>query len=1130
MKRFENIHHCRKSGVLITTVRSIGYAALLAGLSALIPLKSSADSVIVDDLSVYEVFDLNPVIGTTVSLTDYQWYARAGDDPEWKNAEWEVEMWSPVEIGKSLTDQGFPRRFNWYRVNFELPPELEGADALLLKLGRISFFDQVFVNGVEVGSYGTHPPDRPLSGSSFVKRQYLVDGSLLKPDGENVLTVRVYSGAWGGLWEGPYELSSLDQPMMVLYDYKSMVPEEAMLHYLTDRDYLNHFYYGNPVKIRPGIIDMRSGSRQKNLQMELMVRNEADELVDRQNVDIETRHMQRVRIEPLEIHVDSPGRYTAQILFTDGGEKVGSQVLAFQVSDYPEPIRVTVDPALQASAPMGSVSRRIHEEAVGRYGARFPVYEEGTWTLPLSVKDMDNRGALTYISRLSLDEPDVLIFQNNVQPAPLQPYREGYYQDFPMGRRWDTYSDLWSFGYLSTGEASAAGMTLDLEQGDWSGRRYRFNYPENESGGSYLIFHNSGHSPAYLVETDASQLLVFDRIGKWGLGLPSHFAFAAADGIRVQSAKMPVRGENMAGNWILVWFNGSEGWDYFDVPWLFVLERQPDQVALGDEALYFQFGAEAGRLMGMPLFGVRHPALFETERWEAGLPADVAALCRKWSRILLNYPITVERDFEVDYADDRILIQDSFTYERIDDAWGTPALQMAPISPTLMVSVLSGNIDIRFDRQVEDYRLTTLHGPFTGIEDASQARFEINGLLQYVMQARKSLQAPEDTEAYEEARLALMHALDEFRQEFEMDNHPWPWSLGLSRQGRTLTPGRPSRIFSKFVLALPYLDEEMRQDYAQLLGEEIRQSYLYTGIPKPAWRDQIGEAFRDESQFTDVVDERNGMELAVLAFYRDRNRRAIDSPFWVSLQVHNVWQYAHYVDDWADVEENWDFLIRLFNSSLLSHDWATSQSWDSYSGYRIGNGIQEGPGIYAGFVAMARMADKLGDYALRDYATYYAVMQIIGTNASATGIDYVRHNRPFSAFNTESEGMSAAEGMLRHRYVEFNEFAGSSQRVIHVPFLLLSYDSFFDGRVPDAKRIYSEIWPRETEYFFENAQFPPRLEAKVYMIQSTPEAIRRAYEKQVRGEYATGRVDTIKIEAALAYLDHLGGIKWKHIE
>lgn len=1114
--RFKNAIHPRISrgcAVLCSCV------ALTAGLAA-------KGDMVYDTLGVYEAFQLEPRLGASIALTDYQWYARPGDNPDWKGTEWDADKWTPIEIGRSILEQEFPGGFVWYRVNFELPQVLENADALLLDLGRISFFDQVFLNGVEVGSYGTHPPDRPLSGSSFVERQYLVDGSLLKSEGENALTVRVYLGSWGGLWQGPYELIRIEQPLLATFDYKSDEPEEAMFHFLTDRDYLNEFYFGNPVLLRPALIDLRAQAKDRQLQLDVQVRDASGATIDTQSIDYTTRHMQWVRRGPLQLKVDSPGRYTAHLVFSDGDRTIWEQTLNFAVGDFPEAASVIVEPDLRAPTPAGATTRRVHEEAVGRYGARYP--EDNSWILRDAMADMDNRGSLAYISRLSLDEPDVLVFQNNVQPTPLHPYPVRYYQDFPMGQRWDRYSDLWSFGYISIGGAASRDMKLELEQSGWSGRGYRFDYGGDGANGSYLRFHNSGLIPAYLVATDAPGLRIFDRIGKWGLGLPSHIAYDTGSGITVQNAAEALDGARMGANWILVWFNGSTGWDYFDIPWLFVFENRPNVIVTGSQALNLEFPHQAGRVLGMPLFGVRQTALAETSTWDTGLPPMVRGLCERWSRILLDYPIGVVRDFEVDYAGDRVLLKDSFKYERIEDAWGTKPLTVAPVSPTLMLSALSGNIDIRFAKPVEDYHLTTLHGPFTAIEGTAQNRFEIRGLLPYVTQARMPLQAPDinDREAYEQARAALAVVLDELREENALDSHPWQRSLGRPERQRTLNPGISSRLFNKIINALPYLDESVKADYTELLHKEIMESYLMEGLPDPAWREKVHERFRNEPQFTLVKDERSGMELSIFAYYRAANRRAIDAPFWAALQIYNIWQYAHYLDGWEAVKDQWDFIVRLFNTTLLSHDWATSQSWDSYSGYRIGNGIQEGPGLYAGFAAVARMADALGDAELRDYATYFAVMQIIGTNASATAIDYVRRNRPYSAFNSESASMTAGEQMMRHRYVEFNEFAGCSQYVIMAPFWLISYESYFDGRVPEAKRIYRDIWPETTQYFFTKSLFPAPMEAKVHMKPSTAEDVRRTYKQQVIGRHGTGRAEAMKVEAALAYLEFLGGTEW----
>jgi sialate O-acetylesterase len=84
----------------------------------------------------------------------------------------------------------------WFRREFELPAELEGA-TLELSLGAVDDFDHTYVNGVLVGSM----PDGTFDAFQ-TPRRYTVPASVLK-QGKNVIAVRVFDHFGEGGFAGP---------------------------------------------------------------------------------------------------------------------------------------------------------------------------------------------------------------------------------------------------------------------------------------------------------------------------------------------------------------------------------------------------------------------------------------------------------------------------------------------------------------------------------------------------------------------------------------------------------------------------------------------------------------------------------------------------------------------------------------------------------------------------------------------------------------------------------------------------------------------------------------------------------------------------------------------------------------
>ena len=131
------------------------------------------------------------------------WKFSLGDDPDWKEEEYNDSRWERIKVPSSWDKQGFYKYdgYAWYRKEFFVPKDLEGED-LVLFLGRIDDFDRTYINGKLVGStkdfkrYGT-------SMSFREKREYKIPSDVIKPGEMNTIAVRVEDmGNVGGIYEG----------------------------------------------------------------------------------------------------------------------------------------------------------------------------------------------------------------------------------------------------------------------------------------------------------------------------------------------------------------------------------------------------------------------------------------------------------------------------------------------------------------------------------------------------------------------------------------------------------------------------------------------------------------------------------------------------------------------------------------------------------------------------------------------------------------------------------------------------------------------------------------------------------------------------------------------------------------
>jgi len=100
--------------------------------------------------------------------------------------------------------------FAWYRKKFDFTSEMEGQELVLI-LGKIDDFDEVYVNGRLIGK--TRDDKKFSHSDSYSKyRIYYLPEAVLKKDAPNIIEVQVEDiGLDGGIYEGPIGITSKDR-------------------------------------------------------------------------------------------------------------------------------------------------------------------------------------------------------------------------------------------------------------------------------------------------------------------------------------------------------------------------------------------------------------------------------------------------------------------------------------------------------------------------------------------------------------------------------------------------------------------------------------------------------------------------------------------------------------------------------------------------------------------------------------------------------------------------------------------------------------------------------------------------------------------------------------------------------
>jgi len=140
------------------------------------------------------------------------WKFKTGDDLERRNTNYSDSEWDEIFVPAKWEDQRYRDYdgYAWYRRTFTFK-EGQTSEKMVLLLGKIDDIDQVYINGVLIGSTGNFPAKKSAeiyTGEEWrASRGYYIPEGVLKNGEVNTIAVRVYdSGGAGGIYEGPVGL------------------------------------------------------------------------------------------------------------------------------------------------------------------------------------------------------------------------------------------------------------------------------------------------------------------------------------------------------------------------------------------------------------------------------------------------------------------------------------------------------------------------------------------------------------------------------------------------------------------------------------------------------------------------------------------------------------------------------------------------------------------------------------------------------------------------------------------------------------------------------------------------------------------------------------------------------------
>ncbi len=551
-----------------------------------------------------------------------------------------------------------------------------------------------------------------------------------------------------------------------------------------------------------------------------------------------------------------------------------------------------------------------------------------------------------------------------------------YIYVFYGNQRDDNGKRFASFGRILPGPDARANSVV-AEKPTWNGRTWSYRW--GEEGKREMRVHFSNLMPGVQVETDSHQLILFNDSGKEP---PSYAAFATPQGARARRLATTEPDGSldcsaMSEPWLIVGFADSAGlkdvryggemfanaYNGADCPWLIVLQHRARSLSTGAWGLKLDFDAPAGVVVMLPLDGRLLSRPEQTRGWTEGLPPDVVERARFWSRVARAVPTSCQEDFTFDAETGRITIRNTFTYRTVSDDWQTPALRIAPISPTAGIARMYAQTyqcPLAFDPELHDTGYRSQWGPYLCRVDADRASYRLGGLNRYLRETLSVMVGADDV-----SRQVLDHLQKQVAAFIALKTTLNGATWSPNENGPVFIGTRPEQVWA-LARTLPYLPPELEEKTRRFIRQLIEDDLL-----KPEHWQAIGTAFGEPAMSYRAA--------------RSQLRMWMD---WRSPRVlYAMWAYAHHSGDWDVVENNWPLLRRAFGNSVIGQDWASGMAGQPHVPLRLNSGIN-------GLIGFARMARHMEDRVAEDRAAYLLGKSMVAWLAQWKAPNYIQSCEP----------------------------------------------------------------------------------------------------------------------------------------
>ncbi len=151
-----------------------------------------------------------------------RWKFSVGDNRAWAEPSYNDSHWETIDVPGQWESKGFNGYdgYAWYRTSVKAPKNTLAA-GYYLSLGYIDDVDEVFVNGVKIGSTGQFPPH--YTTAFRAQRMYLIPHHVLEDAEMMSIAIRVFDeGGEGGIIHGNISIMADYNSARVALDFQGM--------------------------------------------------------------------------------------------------------------------------------------------------------------------------------------------------------------------------------------------------------------------------------------------------------------------------------------------------------------------------------------------------------------------------------------------------------------------------------------------------------------------------------------------------------------------------------------------------------------------------------------------------------------------------------------------------------------------------------------------------------------------------------------------------------------------------------------------------------------------------------------------------------------------------------------------